>query len=97
MSTIAGHDLGVVRPGVVQQLVAAEDLAAVPEQALEQRELARAEVDPQPVDGHDPAGLVERDRPGDQRPAAAPAPRAPRRPSARTRADSSSIANGLTR
>ena len=84
-----GRDLGVVRPGVVEQLVAAEHPAAVAEQALEQGELARAEVDPQAVDGDDAGRLVELDRSRAQRRLArrrraraarapAPAPRAPR-------------------
>ena len=33
------------RPGLVEELVAGQRLAGVPEEALEQRELARAQVD----------------------------------------------------
>src|SRR5688572_3066996 len=50
-------------PSLVKQLVAREGLAGVPQQAFEQRELARAEVDACAFYRHAARRLIERDRP----------------------------------
>src|SRR5437660_5068402 len=58
-----GHAEG---PGLVQQLVAAQRLARMAEERLQQRELARAEVDAGRTNGHRPGRLVEDDGAGDE-------------------------------
>src|SRR6476661_3046780 len=50
------------RPRLVEQLVPCQRLAGMAQEAFEQRELARAEVDEAPLDGHAPAALIEGDR-----------------------------------
>ena len=61
------------RPRLVEQLIARQGLAGVPEQAFEQGELAWAELHAGAFDGDPPGGLVEHDRADDElglRPAA---------------------------
>src|SRR5688572_30410122 len=57
-----GRDRHRERPRLVQELVARERLARVPEEALQQRELPGAQVHRPAVDGHPAAPLVQRDR-----------------------------------
>ena len=86
---VRGHG-DAERPGQVEQLVAAQRVAGVAEEALEQRELARRQIDGAAVDRHQSSGFVERDGPADaqnQRPAGAADAR---RASARSLAESSS-------
>src|SRR5450756_717050 len=59
-----GHAIG---PGIVEQLVARQDLAGPAQQALEDRELALAEVDGLARNGDPPSRLVKFDRAGSQR------------------------------
>src|SRR5450759_1076246 len=54
---------GPVWPGVVEQLVAAQDLTRPAKEALQDRVLAAAQLDLLPGDGHPAQCLVERDRP----------------------------------
>src|SRR5689334_3343554 len=63
---VGGHG-DTERPRLVEQLVARQRLPDVPQQALEQRELARTQIDDGPIDGDAPSGLVEDDRPGGER------------------------------
>src|SRR6476620_6357567 len=55
-------DRDAKRPGLVQQLIARQCLARVPEETLEERELARAEVDETIIHRHATSRFVEHDR-----------------------------------
>src|SRR5450759_1769522 len=54
---------GPIRPGVVEQLVAAEDLPGPAKEALQDRVFAAAQLNLPPGDSHAAQRLVERDRP----------------------------------
>jgi hypothetical protein len=77
-----------IRPGVVEQLIARENLAGPPQQAFEDRELALAQIDRLACDGDAPGGFVQLERAG---PCKAIALRVGGRlPNARSRASNSS-------
>src|SRR6185503_1725718 len=61
-----GRDGDSERPGLIEQLIAAQGLAGVAEERFEKGELARAEIHRPIMDGDGPGCLVEGDRTRDQ-------------------------------
>ena len=80
MSTIAGSTSESYGQAWSRSWSRVSDLAAVAQQALEERELARAEVHAHAVDRHQAAGLVQGDRAGRDRRTGDPGVRPPPSP-----------------